>query len=187
MNMTINSVLANRKMTKYRLSKLSGVPQTTVIDICSGRAKIENCSSGTLYKLAKTLEVTMESLLEQRPDFEHFKSFICHKVKSMGDFDFIIQTLVSDEIRSLYTKRWYLESLYLLAMVDYLSRENGIPLYTKYDDLRFMRLSEVVYPAGIHVMCIASNSELPKQASIAASIPEFLRHNIVEAEVRNVC
>ena len=185
--MTINNILAEKKMTKYRLSKLSGVPQTTVIDICSGKAKLENCSSGTLFKLAKALDVTMESLLEQRPDFEHFKSYICHRVKNMGDFDFIIHNLESDEIRELYNKQWYLESFYLLAMVDYLSRENGIPLCAKYDDLRNMRLSEIVYPSGVHVMSIASNSELPKQASIEASIPEFLRHNIVEAEVRNVC
>ncbi len=40
----------------------------------------------------------------------------------------MIQVLETDEIRSLYDKHRYPEALYLLAMVDYLSRENGIPL-----------------------------------------------------------
>ena len=33
MVMTLNSLLTQKKMTKYQLSKKSGVPQTTVIDI----------------------------------------------------------------------------------------------------------------------------------------------------------
>ena len=185
--MIINTILADKNMTKYKLSKLSGVPQTTVIDICSGKARLENCSSGTVYKLAKVLDTTVESLLEQRPDFEIFKSHVCHKVKEMGDIDFIISVLESGEIRLLYKKRWYIESLYLLAMVDYLSRENDISLYSDYNDLRAMRLKEVVYPAGVHIRCLASGSEQPKHESIKASIPEFIRHNIVEAEIRNVC
>ena len=40
---------------------------------------------------------------------------------------------------------------------------------------------------GIVVRCAASGSGQPKQESIEAAIPEFLRHNIVEAEIRNVC
>lgn len=61
----------------------------------------------------------------------------------------MIQVLETDEIRSLYDKHWYPEALYLLAMVDYLSRENGIPLCTKYDDIRSRKLKTPVYPVGI--------------------------------------
>ena len=42
----------------------------------------------------------------------------------MGDVDFIIHTLESNEIRVLFDRRWYPEALYLLAMIDYLSRIN---------------------------------------------------------------
>ena len=55
--MDINTLLAQKVITKYRLAKISGIPQTTVIDICSGKSKIKNCSGETIYKLAKALGV----------------------------------------------------------------------------------------------------------------------------------
>ena len=188
--MNINAMLAKRGMTKYKLAKASGVPQTTVIDICSGRAKIENCSGETIYKLARTLGVSMESLvagsLEYRPAFETFKSNVCHSLKDMGDLDFLINTLETGKVRELYEREWYAESLYLLAMADYLSRENGFPLCAEYDDIRHAKLRRLIYPAGVLAMCAAWGSDAPKSESLREAIPEFLRHNIVEAEVRNV-
>ena len=188
--MNINTLLANNNMTKYRLAKKSGLPQTTVIDICSGKAKIESCSGETIYKLAKTLGVSMESLIagrvEHRPAFETFKSNVCHSVKDMGDLDFLITTLERGNIRELYERGWYAESLYLLAMVDYLSRENDFPLCSEYDDIRHAKLQKTIFPAGVLAMCAAYKSDEPKSESLREAIPEFLRHNIVEAEVRNV-
>ena len=188
--MSINTMLAQKGMTKYRLAKTSGVPQTTVIDICSGKAKIENCSGETIYKLAKTLGVSMESLvasrLEYRPAFETFKSNVCHAVKDMGDLEFLIDTLETSRIRELYDRGWYVESLYLLAMTDYLSRENGFPVCAEYNDIRCAKLQRAIYPAGVLAMCAAFKSDEPKLDSLREAIPEFLRHNIVEAEVRNV-
>jgi len=189
--MLINDLLTEKKMTKYRLAKKSGVPQTTVTDICSGKAKIKNCSGETIYKLAKALDVSMELLVadsvEYRAGFETFKSNVCHAVKDMGDIDFIIDILESDEIRKLYHKQWYPESLYMLAMVDYLSRENDLPLCKEYNDIRTMRLAEPIFPASIIAMSAVSKSDKPKNDSVSAAIPEFMRFNIVENEVRNVC
>jgi plasmid maintenance system antidote protein VapI len=188
--MYINELLEQKNITKYRLSKSSGVPHTTIIDICNGKAKIEKCTAETIYKLAKVLDVSMEALIcdqvEYRTAFEVFKSNVCHLVKDMGDMDFIIDTLETDRIRTLYQKRWYPESLYLLAMVDYLSRENGLPLCKEYNDLRMARLSETVFPASVVVMSAALKSDKPKTDSKTAAIPEFMRFNIVESEVRNV-
>ena len=188
--MNINNLLEEKDMTKYRLSKLSGVPHTTINDICNGRVKVEKCSAETLYKLAVVLGVSLDSIvadaMEYRASFETYKSHVCHKVKDMGDMDFIIETLESDEIRRLFQKRWYPESLYLLAMVDYLSRENDLPLCIEYNDIRRVRLAEVIYPAGILMMCGVSKSDKPKQESWQEAIPEFRRFNIVESEVRNV-
>ena len=62
--MNINEILTSSGMTKYRLAKLSGVPHTTLNDICSGKTRIEKCSGETLYKLAKALSVSMETLIE---------------------------------------------------------------------------------------------------------------------------
>ena len=37
--MSINELLKEKKMSKYQLAKKSGVPQTTIIDICSNKQK----------------------------------------------------------------------------------------------------------------------------------------------------
>jgi transcriptional regulator with XRE-family HTH domain len=188
--MDINAILAQKGITKYKLAKTSGIPQTTVIDICSGKAKIANCSAETVYKLAKALNVTMESLvadtLEYRPAFETFKSNICHLVKDMGDTEFLIDTVETGRILELYERGWYAESLYLLAMVDYLSRENGFSLCDEYDGIRRAKLQRTIYPAGVLALCAVFKNDDPKLESLREAIPEFLRHNIVEAEVRNV-
>ena len=143
--MLISERLEKIKMTKYRLSKESGVPQATINDICSGKADLEKCAAGTLYRVAKVLGVSIESILESaredaRSPFEIFKSNTCHHVKDMGDLDFILSILESDEIRRLFNKGWYPEALYLLAMLDYLSGENNMPLCTKYNDIRMQLL-----------------------------------------------
>jgi transcriptional regulator with XRE-family HTH domain len=189
--MNIKTLLMEKGFTKYKLAKLSGVSQTTIADICSGRSKISNCTGETLYKIAKTLGVSMESLVADecryRPSFEIFKSNVCHAVKDMGDLNFMIDILESGTIRELFERKWYPESLYLLAMVDYLSRENGFPLCSEYDDLRCAKLQRILYPTGVLVLCAAFKNDEPKAESLREAIPEFLRHNIVEAEVRNVC
>ncbi len=194
--MYLNDLLTEKKMSRYRLAKLSGVPQATVADICSGKAKIEKCSAETLYKIARTLDVSMESLIKQnlsddsesvRPSFEIFKSNVCHMVKDKGDIDFIIDTLNTDEIRTLYNRKWFAEAFYLLAMIDYLSKENAVPLCTKYDDLRCRKLHETIYPAGVVLSDESMGTDESHKECLKKALPEFLRYNIVESEIRNVC
>ncbi len=186
----INDILEKRSITKYRLSKLSGVPYTTINDICCGRTDIAKCSAGTVYKIAGVLGVTMEELVapysEERPDFELFKSDVCHKLKDKGDTDFLIDLLESDIMVEYYEKKWYPEALYLLAMLDYVSKENDIPICSKFDEMRKCRLSKPVYPASVIAMNAASKNDTAKKEALKYAIPEFLRFNIVESEVRDV-
>ena len=189
--MLINEQLEKIQMTKYRLSKDSGVPQATINDICSGKADLEKCSAGTLYKIAKVLGISIESILDSakediRSSFEIFKSNICHHVKDMGDLEFIVVVLESDEVRKLYNKHWYPEALYLLAMLDYLSRINEIPLCTKYNDLRTRKLEKPIYPIGVLLNSEVLKSDEPLRIAEQEAIPEFRRFNIIESEVRNV-
>lgn len=121
-----------------------------------------------------------------RISFENFKSNVCHRVKDIGVFSFIEETLTSDIVTELYNKQWYAECLYMLAMVDYLSRKNDIPLYREYNTLRTKKLEQVVYPASIVTMYLLSKDERILQKSFDESIPEFKRFNIVENEVENV-
>lgn len=73
------------------------------------------------------------------------------------------------------------------AMVDYLSRMNGLPICTNYNDIRCQKLKNPIYSAGTVVAYAATGDESIKDKAMANAIPEFLRFNIVESEVRNVC
>jgi transcriptional regulator with XRE-family HTH domain len=63
--MIIEDLLAKRGITKYRLAVEAGIPHATLSDICSGKTNLEKCSAETVYKLAKTLGVSMELLTEE--------------------------------------------------------------------------------------------------------------------------
>ncbi len=189
--MLINERLKELDMSKYRLSKESGVPQATINDICSGKTDLNKCAAGTLYQIARVLGLTIEEILEseqseERLSFEIFKSNTCHHVKDMGDIDFMISLIESDEIRKVYERQWYPEAMYLLAMLDYLSRMNDIPLCSRYDDIRAKKLSKPLYPTSVLTESEVLKSDKPLRKAEREAIPEFLRFNIIENEVRNV-
>lgn len=188
--MIINSLMEEQKISKYMLAKRSGVPYSTLSDILSGKTRLEKCSAETVYKLSQELKVSMEDLIDpciaRRPDFAIFKSNVCHQLKELGDIDFIIETLERDDIHSYYKRKWYPECFYLLAMLDYISRENDIPLCEEYGELRGQKLDKVLYPSGIIAAALASGDEMIKKQACEAAIPEFMQFNIVESEVRNV-
>ena len=62
--MNMQSMLQARNMSMYRLSQISGVPKTTVIDICSGKSNIEGCTARTVMQLSKALGCSMEELMQ---------------------------------------------------------------------------------------------------------------------------
>ena len=99
---------------------------------------------------------------------------------------FLIDTLESHDIRIYYERKWYPESLYLLAMLDYISRENDVPLDNEYDDIRRCRLEKPVYPASLRAVSAAAGNDAALKEAEQTAIPEFLRFNIIENEVRNV-
>ena len=195
--MELMSLLKEKQLSVYQCAKESHVPYTTLSDIVKRKTRIEKCTAETIYKLARTLHVTMEELLtecsreeENAPnlrDFEIYKSNICHLVKDKGDMDFIIDILKENQIRTYWERQWYRESFYLLAMVDYLSRENGLPLCNDYEDIRNCKLSDPLYPRDILLAAKLDDAFDMREQCRKEAIPEFLRFNIIESEIRNVC
>ena len=186
----LDTLLKQRNMSIYQCAKLSGIPYTTLSEIVRGKTRLEKCSAEIVYKLSKLLDISMEDMIadsiEVRSDFEIFKSNVCHKAKDNGDFDFIISVLESDDIRRYWSKKWYPEAFYLLAMIDYLSRENEVPLCNKYDDIRSQSLKTPLYPKDILMAAKLSPTPDRREECRKRAIPEFIRFNIVESEVRNV-
>lgn len=191
--MKLAILLEKKQMSVYQCAKESDIPYSTLLDLVREKVKIEKCSAETLYKLSKTLDISMEELVEEamanssRVAFETFKSNMCHMVKEKGDIDFIIETLKKDDISRYWRLKWYQEAYYTLAMVDYLSRINDIPKCTNYDSIRQTSLKEPLFPRDIEMTAKLDLSLDVRKQAIEESIPEFIRFNIVEKEIRNVC
>ena len=76
--MIVDMLMDRNHMTKYRLSRSSGIPHATLNDICSGKTKIEKCTAETIYRLAQALNVSMEQLVEtgiRQSEREHSYDF----------------------------------------------------------------------------------------------------------------
>lgn len=62
--MSLQALLDARGISKYRLAKMSGVSKTVIMDICSGKCSLENCTAKTLYSIANVLGFSIEGLLK---------------------------------------------------------------------------------------------------------------------------
>lgn len=62
--MNLQEYLMQNNISKYRLSKDSGVPKSTIMDICAGRSTIDRCSARTVQRLAAALGCSMEGLMQ---------------------------------------------------------------------------------------------------------------------------
>lgn len=123
----------------------------------------------------------------ERTEFELFKSQICHMVKEKGDIDFIIDSLRENWVKKYWDLQWYAEAFYVLAMIDYLSKLNELPLAKEYDDIRKYSLKEYVYPRDIIVLAMLKKDNNIYKQAINEAIPEFLKYHIVEKGIRDVC
>lgn len=56
--------LKEHSISIYSLAKSSGVPYSTLNDLCNGKVVIENCKAGIVKKLANALGITMDALYE---------------------------------------------------------------------------------------------------------------------------
>ena len=120
---------------------------------------------------------------EKRIPFESYKSNVCHWVKRLGDTDFVRLVIERDKVHELWNKGWDVEALYLLATVDYLCRINALPLFPCLNDLRKEKNPDLVFPKGYLVL---EKYGISIKSALSNAIPEFLRHNIDEVNIRDV-
>ena len=73
--MDLNTILRQKDMTKYRLAQLSGIPKTTIADLCAGRSSLDRCSFRTIRLLARALDCSMEDLAELEHDGKSCNDF----------------------------------------------------------------------------------------------------------------
>jgi len=131
------------------------------------------------------------SVKEYRMEFELFKSEMCHRLKDLGDVDFVIKMVEEEWIDKYWEKKWYPESFYLLAMLDYLSSLYSVPKLEKYNEYRNYKLENIIYPRDILFLEKLMPEGQYKKSVLeeCANNPcsaEFLKYNIVEGDIRDV-
>ena len=113
--------------------------------------------------------------------FYVFRSEQQHLVKRKGELQYIIDTLTEGTIRALWNLDKTKQALYVLAMVDYLSRRNNLPKCNDYNDIRNYKLKNLSYPVDVEVESLLMQDD-QKSKLLQQAIPEFLEFNIVEME-----
>jgi transcriptional regulator with XRE-family HTH domain len=185
--MKLYELLLKQNISKYELSKRAQIPYTTLNDLFNEKTDLSKSSAAVAYRLAKALDVPMESLLTEaslmpmRHDFESFKSTLRHQLHELGDLPFLELSITENWVDTYAKRQWFVEALYTLALIDYLCRIHGLPTVKDYEELRTMRCARPIYPSSLMVLSVSE-----RRKALEDSIPEFKRFNLVEKEVDHV-
>ena len=168
--------LMNKKcMTRADLSMMSGVPDSTLRDILSGKAQIDHCEAATIYGIADALGTTVEDVLDHYwdeclgADDEECEREVLHDGHTLLLFystvDRVVQLRQAVEDASLascinsetfidqfftmgfyrVTMGFYREAFFVLGLTDYLNRKLGKKTDPRFDAYRVYRLDNPVY------------------------------------------
>lgn len=187
----LKDILKIEDISLYQLSKKANIPYSTLENIKLEKVKIENISCDVLQKLATYFDTSMDIMYKrlkfpERNNFSWFRSQMCHYLKFEGDIPFVLDIVKKDYITELWDNKWYPESLYLLAMIDSLSKKYNIPLCNKYDFQRTQKLANPLYPSDVICKCLVMNDESYKDEILKVCNKEFLKYNIVEGDMYDV-
>ena len=188
-------LLLKKNITLYRLEKETGLPHSTLNDIYHERVDVTKVSAFVLKAIATVLDITMDklydyltykdlSLITCDGDFDLFKSNLCHQAKRLTYEKFIEMYSENDEIRKLFEEQKYLESMYLLSMLDYLSLLSGKNKRSDLEDIRNYRFDSLVVSESIYYLL--KNKSIKLEDIYKDALPEFLKHNIVESDIEKV-
>lgn len=171
-------------MSAYRLASLSGIPYMTVNDLVNEVTPISHARFSTIIALSQALGISCDDLVDDSPyclpsDRDLFASSLQHELKRQGDLDFISSVYSERRIDSYLKNGCIFEARYLLALIDYLSRINKLPLAKDFRAFRAFRFQDPVFLSYV-------SSEKEKEEWYHDAIPEFLVANIIEGDSRNV-
>ena len=60
--MVIDDWMKQKNLSRYELSKKSGIPYTTLTDLIQKRTRLEKSSAETVNKLSKVMGISMDEL-----------------------------------------------------------------------------------------------------------------------------
>lgn len=208
--MFLNNLMNARNLTRAELSASSHIPESTLRDILNGKAQLDRCAAVTLYNLAYALDVSVEDILEdywEELELEHaahthipvhdnhalmnfyvLADSTLGRLRATGDLAFIDGIDQNEWIERLYDDEQYRCALFLLGMMDYLCRKNGVRQIARYDEYRALRLDSPVY--SLNMLNVDSDEGDYQRARNEAennAIPELGRYGIylTEEDIRH--
>ncbi len=126
-----------------------------------------------------------------RIPFEQFRSEVCHLLKRKGDADFVALIMKQNWVKMFWDWNWYEESLYTLALLDYLSDLYRVTPFAGYDWYRKQSLDKPLLPQSVLIMAklkpddhIIEKTINDCQKNYCSSF--FIKYNIVEGDIRDV-
>ena len=191
----LRAILTEKNISLYQLEKLSRVSHATLNDIYNERCNVDNCSIGTLSKIAEALDLSVDelykklnysdlSLIAYDEGFDLFKSNLLQQLKTFKEESFIEEILKSKLVENYFDEGKYLESIYTVALLDYLMTKIHQPKIEQFDYIRKYRLRKIYVSKSIYLLIATKNITVTK--AYKGSINEFLKHNILEGEIENV-
>lgn len=201
--MYLNELMNACHMSRAELSARSNIPESTLRDILNGKAQMDRCEAATLYNIAYALDVSVEDILEGYWDalerdapsrtsvhdenslmnFYVLADSMQGRLRATGDLAFIDGIDQNGWIERLYQGREYRCALFLLGMLDYLCRKNGVRQVARYDEYRKTRLDRPVY--ALRTLNVNDDDGAFQRARTEAennAIPELGRFGIYMTE-----
>ena len=201
--MYLNELMNACHMSRAELSARSNIPESTLRDILNGKAQLDRCEAATLYNIAYALDVSVEDILEGYWDalerdapsrtsvhddsslmnFYVLADSMLGRLRATGDLAFIDGIDQNGWIERLYQGREYRCALFLLGMMDYLCRKNGVRQVARYDEYRKARLDRPVY--ALRTLNVNDDDGAFQRARTEAennAIPELGRFGIYMTE-----
>lgn len=185
--MFLDDLLTDNKLSLYKLSQQTLVPYSTLTDIRSGKAKLENCSVKVVKRIADAFRLSVNELLDYAEDFEIFRCNTLHHLKysQRDELCFLNELLSSERIEYYFKMHSYSKALYLLALADYLCDKHHVKRVTKYEPLRKLKLKKLLMSNDLLLIKRVVSEERFSEI-ISSMMPEFLKYNIVEDDLYNV-
>ena len=191
----LRAILHNKNMSLYELEKASSISHATLNDIYNERSNINNCTISIMSKLADALKINIDelyktlnydnlSLFAYNSDFDLFKSDTLQRLKATDEIMFVTKTIESNSINDYFFSKKCAESLYLLSLIDYLSKKNNIPLCKKYDRIREYKCEKIYVSKSIYLLLTMKQTKVTD--IFKSAIKEFMKHNIIESEIDEV-
>ena len=198
--MYLHDLMKEQHLTRAELCRRSGIPESTLRDILSGKVQIDHCEAGTLYCLADVLDTTVEDILsaywDEEPDENEPESKVLHDPTSMAKFyetvdlarqilslgngmRFVRFVCENNLIEMCYVGGIYKLALFFLGMIDHLCKENNCPLEPRFDEYRSSILDETVVSRRIADLIFTPIEFLKATEDLNRhAIPELARFNI---------